>query len=161
MIVYVAYLLFRVVELMVLQDTLVFSCICSNNQSPNSSEYSQTVPFYICQTTQNKCVDNCGGQAACQSSCRDDHPCGAQNPTRVTSTSSASSSSTGSATGTATGSDATATGSQAFTGFGGSSTATGTSDAARQVQTLAVGYGRIYGLATVLTGVFAGFMFLM
>ena len=36
------------------------------------------VPFYECQTNQNNCVANCAGNTACQSSCREDHPCGAQ-----------------------------------------------------------------------------------
>ena len=79
-------------------------------------------------------------------------------PTRVTSTSS-SAASTKAVTGTASGSDTTATGNQAFTGFGGSTTATG--GASPQLQVFAIGYGRVYGLITVLASVFAGFMIML
>ncbi|KAI7235893.1 hypothetical protein KC330_g4024 [Hortaea werneckii] len=66
--------------------SLTYACICANGQSPNISEYSQTLPYYICQEWTNQCVANCAqADNACASSCRDDHPCGALNPTRVNS----------------------------------------------------------------------------
>ena len=126
---------------------------------PNASEYSLTIPFYECQESQNNCVENCGGVTSCQAACRETNPCGAQNPTTVNS--STITSSTESPTGTATESDATATGTEAFTGFGGNPTNTDESNAGHQVQAFALGYGRLYGTATVLAGVFAGFMFML
>jgi hypothetical protein len=84
-----------------------------NGQQPNSSQYSLTIPYYICTETNNQCVNNCGGNSACQSSCRQDHPCGAQDPPRVNT---ASASSTMSAT--ATGDAAASSGSMVYTGFG-------------------------------------------
>ena len=61
-------------------DTLVYSCICENNVAPNVTQYSQTIPFYVCQEWGNQCVKNCNGASGCQDSCRKDHPCGAQSP---------------------------------------------------------------------------------
>lgn len=76
-------------------DTLSYSCICSNNVSPNASEYSQTMPYYICTEANNQCVAKCS-TSACAASCRSDHPCGAQDPKRVnvTTTSAAATTST-------------------------------------------------------------------
>lgn len=130
--------------------TLTYKCICQNGQSPNSSEYSQTLPFYMCQEYGNQCVAACSGDPACQSSCREDHPCGAQNPTRVNTTASATSP-------TQTESAAPGT---AFTGLGGSS-ATGASDSDKSGSLAALDLGQSYGLAIVFAFVFAGFALVM
>ncbi|KAF1912658.1 hypothetical protein BDU57DRAFT_523066 [Ampelomyces quisqualis] len=62
-------------------DTLTYSCVCDNGVSPNITQYSQTLPFYICQAWGTQCVANCGtGGNACADKCRADHPCGAQSP---------------------------------------------------------------------------------
>src|SRR5271163_1563967 len=97
------------------QTTLDFDCVCGNGQSPNASEYSQTIPYFECQEYGDQCVAACNGDSTCQGACRDNNPCGAQNPTRVnvTSTSSAMSSTTlpaGASSGTA---------GVVFTGLGG------------------------------------------
>ncbi|KAF2626844.1 hypothetical protein BU25DRAFT_411375 [Macroventuria anomochaeta] len=92
-------------------DQLTYSCVCENGVSPNITQYSQTLPFYICQAWGNQCVANCNGDNTCANSCRADHPCGAQTPYLGNATSS-SVSSTASAT-------ASATTSRAVTGFGG------------------------------------------
>ncbi|KAI6875727.1 hypothetical protein KC323_g290 [Hortaea werneckii] len=107
--------------------TLTYACICANGLSPNISEYSQTLPYYICQEWTNQCVANCAAaDNACASSCRDDHPCGALNPTRVnTSTVSSTMSKTSGASG---GAGATTTGGDTvYTGFGGDSAAAASS----------------------------------
>ena len=142
-----------------LQENLVYSCVCSNGQVPNASEYSQTIPYYQCTTAANNCVDNCPrADSACQAACRSRNPCGAQNPTRVnTSTiSTMAATSTGGSSATA---DSTATGQ--FTGFGDSASSTGTSDTENQAQALAIGFGRSYGLIMVLAGVCGGFIFML
>lgn len=62
-------------------DTLIYSCVCENNIAPNITQYSQTLPFYICQAWGTQCVANCGtGGNTCADKCRADHPCGAQSP---------------------------------------------------------------------------------
>ncbi|KAI7639355.1 hypothetical protein KC319_g14452, partial [Hortaea werneckii] len=109
--------------------TLTYACICANGLSPNISEYSQTLPYYICQEWTNQCVANCApADNACASSCRADHPCGALNPTRVnTSTVSSTMSRTtagGSGEATTTGGDTV------YTGFGGDSAAAASSTGA-------------------------------
>ncbi|KAJ5240875.1 uncharacterized protein N7469_002466 [Penicillium citrinum] len=76
-------------------DTLAYSCICSNNVSPNASEYSQTMAYYICTEANNQCTKACSTNT-CADACRSDHPCGAQDPKRVnvTTTSAAATTST-------------------------------------------------------------------
>ncbi|GAB1740906.1 hypothetical protein NU219Hw_g5980t1 [Hortaea werneckii] len=115
-------------------STLTYACICANGQSPNISEYSQTLPYYICQAWTNQCVANCAqADNACASSCRDDHPCGALNPTRVnTSTVSSTMSETSGGSGNGAGTATTTGGDTVYTGFGGDSAAAATSGSAEE-----------------------------
>jgi len=132
---------------------LTFDCICGNGQSPNASEYSQTLPYFICTEYGNQCVAGCDGNTDCQSACRDDHPCGAQNPTRVNTTTSSSMASTTLAAGSSTG-----TAGVVYTGLGGAvATQTATSSTKKSGSQAAVDLGRSYGLALVFGGLFAGF----
>ncbi|EWC44589.1 hypothetical protein DRE_06670 [Drechslerella stenobrocha 248] len=59
-------------------ETLVFSCLCADNKVPNATEYSQTIPYFLCTHSVQTCVNNCGLG-----------PCGATNPTRKNATSTA------------------------------------------------------------------------
>jgi len=127
-------------------DNLTYECVCGNGASPNASEYSLTLPYFICTQYDTNCVNACNGDNTCQAACRDDHPCGAQNPTRINTTSSA----TQSATGTA---GASSTNAVAYTGLGGSSS-TSTPKSGAQ---MTMDFGKSYGLAVVFAGVFAGF----
>jgi hypothetical protein len=150
--------------------TLTYDCVCGNGYTPNVANYSQTIPFFECQEYGNQCVNSCGsGDTACQSACRDDHPCGAQNPTRINATSTSSTiSSTGVPAGATSG-----TAGVVFTGLGGgavatatsassgSSTSSASSDTKKSGSKAVVDVGRSYGLAIVLAGVFAGFALIM
>lgn len=141
------------------QTSLAYSCICSNGQQPNSSQYSQTIPYYECTQAATNCVNKCEQtDTSCQSACRSDNPCGAQNPVRVnTSTiSTMAATTTSSKSGTSTGGSSA---SNTFTGFGGSSTAK--SVASAHIQALALGFGGKYGLLIVLGGMMGGFMFML
>ena len=84
---------------------------------------------------------------------RANHPCGAQSPTRVNSSTITS---TKGPTGSGSGNGASATGTAAYTGFGGAAATTaagGKSGAA----TTAVNLGQSYGVAVVFASLFAGF----
>jgi hypothetical protein len=95
---------------------LTYGCVCDNGLSPNLSEYSLTLPFYICQEWGNQCVLNCGQNNACSSDCRQNHPCGARDPTRVNSSTTTTSSI---ATPTSSGAAATTSAGQLYNGLGG------------------------------------------
>jgi len=130
---------------------LTYSCICGNGLVPNASEYSQTLPFFLCQQWGQQCVTGCGGNTACQSSCLQDHPCGAQDPTRINATSS-SSTSAAAATGTGTDSGSAPTSG----GINGFATATpAPTSSTKSGAQAALNLGQTYGLAVVLTGFFA------
>lgn len=112
-------------------DALEYNCICENGVVPNVTQYSQTLPFYICQQWGTNCVANCGGDNTCANSCRADHPCGAQSPyrgnTSIPSTSSLSPTASG---GSQMGSAASVSGGakptgQTFGGSGGTGAAAG------------------------------------
>ncbi|MCJ1455939.1 hypothetical protein MMC28_006296 [Mycoblastus sanguinarius] len=134
-----------------------------NGQQPNASQYSQTIPYYECTEAATQCVNNCvQGDDACQSNCRDAHPCGAQSPIRVNTSTSSTMSATSTSGSTASTADSTATG--AYTGFGSGSTGSSSSSksaASDRAQALALGFGRSYGLAMILAGVSGGFMFML
>jgi len=140
-------------------NDLTYDCICGNGQSPNASEYSQTLPYFICQTYGDQCVAACNGVTTCQSACRDQHPCGAQNPTRVNSTSSSTMASTTLPAGATTGA-----GGVVYTGLGGGAAATATTGASSNKKSgaqAALELGRNYGLAVIFGGIFAGFALVM
>lgn len=140
--------------------TLTFNCICSNGLSPNSSEYSQTVPYYICTQNNENCVANCGtGNNDCASSCREDHPCGAQDPTRINTSTLTSMSATATGEG---GPASTASDGAVYTGFGNSdSSATGSASSDNASVRLVLNTGELYGLGLIATGVFFGFTTLL
>ncbi|EFR02160.1 hypothetical protein MGYG_05163 [Nannizzia gypsea CBS 118893] len=138
-------------------DTLVFDCTCSNGKTPNATEYSQTIPYFICTESNNKCVENCNGDHACQSACREDHPCGAQNPTPPNSTATAKP--TMSATQTASSS---ATSGAVYTGFGdGSASPTDQPKKGMAGPQALLNVGQMYGMAVLATGFLAGFAVLL
>lgn len=143
-----------------IQASLTYDCTCGNGLAPNASEYSQTLPYFICTEYDNQCVTACNGDSTCQAACRDDHPCGAQNPTRVNTSTSTSMSST------ATGGSSSATAPIVYTGLGGnaatttasSSSSTSTSKSGAQA---ALDLGRSYGLVIVFAGLFSVFAVVM
>ncbi|KAH8429942.1 uncharacterized protein LDX57_007615 [Aspergillus melleus] len=123
--------------------TLDYTCICSNGQSPNASEYSETIPYFICTEQNNKCVSACSNNdAECQSDCRDDHPCGAQNPKRVNTTTATSTVSTPAAT-------------TSLAPF------TGEADAKGLAPRQSVEMGHVYGTVAVVGAFLAGFATLL
>ncbi|KFZ12423.1 hypothetical protein V502_07083 [Pseudogymnoascus sp. VKM F-4520 (FW-2644)] len=126
--------------------TLTYDCTCGNGLSPNLTEYSLTIPFHICIEWGQQCVAGCGGVNTCQAACTEQHPCGAQDPSRGNSTAST----------TTSGAAATSTGPVVYDGFGDGSTAATTvpkPNAARG----ALDIGRSYGLSIVFVGIFAAF----
>ncbi|MCJ1374765.1 hypothetical protein MMC20_005997 [Loxospora ochrophaea] len=129
---------------------LSYECLCNNGQSPNASQYSQTIPYFICTEENQQCETNCNGDSTCQSACQTDHPCGAQDPIRVNTTST-----TAAAAATSTGTTTGAT----YNGFGGATTTA--ASAASRIGALSVSLGQTYGLALIIAGFFAGFTLLL
>lgn len=141
--------------------SLVYSCVCENGLSPNASEYSQTIPYFECKEYGTQCVSKCtDNDSTCQTACRTDHPCGAQDPKRVnTSTlTTTSATSTGSSAASESASAASTTDYSGFVTTPAPSSGSGGSNGA---QALAIGFGRTYGLAIVLASVCGGFMILL
>ncbi|KAH6959074.1 hypothetical protein HG530_009678 [Fusarium avenaceum] len=137
--------------------TLTYGCICGDGKQPNVSQYSLTLPFYVCQEWGNQCVDDCAGSASCASDCRQNNPCGANNPTKANVTSTA----TGTAAVKATAS-ATDDLNVVYTNNPGSeddddddSSSSTKSNAATAIEA-----GQTWGLTIVLGAVFAGFAML-
>ncbi|OCK80956.1 hypothetical protein K432DRAFT_381769 [Lepidopterella palustris CBS 459.81] len=132
---------------------LSYSCVCSNGVSPNVTEYSQTIPYYVCTEWGNQCVAACGQNNACSNDCRANHPCGAQNPVRVNTTSSA----TMSATQTGGNNGASTTNGAVYTGFGGAAATTTAAGGKTGAASTITYMGQSYGLVVVFAGIFAGF----
>lgn len=134
------------------QDTLEYSCICeADGLSPNISEYSQTIPYFICTESNNNCVDACdSSDSACQSKCREDNACGAQDPKLLNETeddSSSSSTTSSSADGAV------------YTGFGDSSS--NNDDARNSASILLLDVGQILGMGVLFGTVVTGFSILL
>lgn len=134
--------------------TLTYSCTCPGGITPNASEYSQTIPYFICTQVNENCVKACGtSNNACSSACRQDHPCGAQNP-GVANTSSISATSTSSGS---SGSSATAATTTGFGSFGDATTTASSTSSTKSAAIAALNLGNTYGVAVIAAGVFAGF----
>ncbi|KAH8689085.1 hypothetical protein BGW36DRAFT_402122 [Talaromyces proteolyticus] len=133
-------------------QTLDYSCVCSNGLSPNSSEYSQTIPYFVCTAYNSQCQTNCNGDSTCQAKCVQQHACGAQEPTRYNATTTAS------ATATSTSADP---GNVIYTGWGtaGAVAATGSSGSSTGIATrqMMLEMGQVYGLFIVVAGLIGGF----
>jgi len=145
-------------------DALTYTCVCETGVAPNITEYSQTLPYFICQQWGNTCVENCNGDNSCQSACREDHPCGAQDPYRGNTSLPTTMASTAAATGT----DGSASNTIPVTGFGGASeTGSSDSDNNNGGSNDQGGAGSIFmpnaglGLAAVFGSVFLGFAVLL
>ncbi|KIX01709.1 uncharacterized protein Z518_09435 [Rhinocladiella mackenziei CBS 650.93] len=142
--------------------TLTYSCVCSNGLAPNASEYSQTLPYYICTQYNSNCQAACGNNNDCAAACVQDHPCGASDPTRVNTSTITTMPATSTTAGAAA---STASDGVIYTGFGDGAAATasassdgsGSSAATRII----VNIGQIYGLGVVAAGIFAGFSFML
>jgi len=104
--------------------TLVYSCVCAvNGLAPNMTEYSLTIPYYICQAMNTQCKNACSiGNGGCAHQCDLTHVCGARDPTRINTTALAS---TMASTAAPTATDAD--GNVIYSGFGGASEPTGSS----------------------------------
>ena len=112
------------------------------------SEYSLTIPYHVCTAWGTQCVADCGSDNLCSSACRQDNPCGAQNPQRVNVTTTTSTS----ASATAAPTDRVVNG-MADEDEGGDGTGRNAAGMLR--------FGDSYGLAVVAGGLFAGFAMLL
>ncbi|XWW95199.1 hypothetical protein V2A60_003153 [Cordyceps javanica] len=129
-------------------ETLKYGCLCGNNKQPNVSEYSLSIPYYVCTEWGRQCVNGCGSNNVCASDCLQNHPCGATNPERR----NASATSSQGATASKTGSDGIYTGPAGSANDGSAGKKTGAGSALE--------VGRSYGFAVVFVGMFAGFAML-
>ncbi|KAK5134366.1 hypothetical protein LTR08_006546 [Meristemomyces frigidus] len=150
-------------------DALTYSCVCSDGNSPNLTEFSQTIPYFICTAWGTQCVANCGSNNTCSSNCRSEHPCGAQSPVLLnTSTQTKTMSQTSSGSNTQLAGATTTGGETVYSGLvGGQATSTGSSDGgsasasaggAATLRVAALNAGQTFGLlgfVGAMVGVFA------
>ncbi|KAF2742596.1 hypothetical protein M011DRAFT_481509 [Sporormia fimetaria CBS 119925] len=133
-------------------DALTYACVCENGLEPNITQYSQTLPFYICQEWGNNCARACGNDNTCASACREDHPCGAQNPEQVNTTSSASMS----ATASETSAPSRTLGIDDFGGEAAETSSSGNNNNNQGAASSMLNLGQSYGLAVVVGGILGG-----
>ncbi len=98
------------------------------------------MPYFVCQEWGNQCVKACGMDNECSSDCRENHPCGAQSPKRVNSTTSSTMSATASSSSSG----------QVYTGIPGSDNTQG------NLAAPVLEAGRSLGFVIVLGGIVAG-----
>jgi hypothetical protein len=129
------------------QNTLDFSCVCSNGTTPNVSLYMNTIPFFVCQATYAQCVAAHPNDLQGQQQCTDNAKCGTLNATAASSSSAA-------ATSSSTPSSTSAT---ASTTKSGSSTASTSAKAT----SMATKLGQDYGMGLMATMFAIAFKFLL
>ncbi|KAK6219433.1 hypothetical protein LQW54_002165 [Pestalotiopsis sp. IQ-011] len=133
--------------------TLTYGCLCGNNLQPNISEYSLTLPYFTCTEWGNQCVKACGSDSGCASSCREDHPCGAQDPQKANTTSTG--------TATATGTSTSSTGVTIYTGLGEGSSSSSTSSPSGNGAGAHLEALNLAGLFSLAASVAVGFIFVL
>ncbi|OJJ66670.1 hypothetical protein ASPBRDRAFT_59473 [Aspergillus brasiliensis CBS 101740] len=127
-------------------STLDFSCVCSNGSTADVAEYTQTIPFFVCEATYAQCIEESSTldeQEQCQET--RDNDCGTLNASATTTTSSTTTSATSLTTSTSSSSSSGSSGSTATTTSSSSSSSTTSNAAVRLAQEHATGL-----LATVL-----------
>ncbi|OAA80981.1 hypothetical protein LEL_00526 [Akanthomyces lecanii RCEF 1005] len=130
-------------------DTLQYGCLCGNNMQPNISEYSLSIPYYVCTEWGRQCVTACNNDNTCASNCLQKNPCGATNPQRHNASATSSQGATASQTGS----------NGIYTGPPGSASA-GSTSGKKTGAGAALEVGRSYGFVVVFAGMFAGFAML-
>ncbi|KAF2222041.1 hypothetical protein BDZ85DRAFT_264794 [Elsinoe ampelina] len=131
-------------------NTLQYNCLCVSGATPNISDYSQTLPFFICQTSIAQCVA-ATTDASVQARCRD-VTCGSRNASAETATtSSAAPSST---------SVSSQTSSAASSPTGSAASASSSAPAATGAAS-ALAAARDYGTPALMAGMLAIFGFAM
>ncbi|EFW99520.1 hypothetical protein CMQ_7888 [Grosmannia clavigera kw1407] len=131
-------------------STLTYGCVCGNGLQPNISEYSLSLPYFVCSEWGNQCVTACGSNNTCSSSCRQDHPCGALNPSPGNA--SLTTTSAGATSATSTVNSATIV----YGAFGTTSTGKSSSSSKGSFAAPLFDSGRVLGLAATLGGLTAG-----
>lgn len=63
------------------QNTLEFECVCANGETPNVSEYEETLPFYICQRWIPECLNQAQQDVEAEQECVN-VDCGTKNPNK-------------------------------------------------------------------------------
>ncbi|RYP92506.1 hypothetical protein DL770_001372 [Monosporascus sp. CRB-9-2] len=127
-------------------DTLDFSCICSNGESPDFNEYRDTIPFFVCKQLFEDCIESHPNDARAHQNCTTtyDDNCGTEDSADATQIDAQTS--TSSATSSATAPPETSS--------AGSEEATTTSDSGAMPTNMPIQHiGN--GIAAVAVGVFA------
>jgi len=102
--------------------------------------------YYICTEAGNQCVSKCQQHdSSCQTACRVDHPCGAQDPIRINVTTTTTAASSATATATA----------------GNSANPLGTNAATGGTVRMSLEMGNVYGLCLLVGAFIAGFAVLL
>ncbi|KAH8766864.1 hypothetical protein F5883DRAFT_79601 [Diaporthe sp. PMI_573] len=135
-------------------ETLTYGCLCGDNTQPNVSEYSLTLPYFVCTEWGNQCVKDCGWNSTCASVCRQDHPCGATDPSPANTSSTA--------TASATASSASADSTTVFNGPAGSSdSSSSSSSSSGAAKAPSLETARLYAMSGTLGVFFMGFAYLL
>ncbi|PYI10542.1 hypothetical protein BO78DRAFT_414624 [Aspergillus sclerotiicarbonarius CBS 121057] len=127
-------------------STLDFSCTCSNGSSADVAEYTQTIPFFVCEATYAQCIEassTLDEQEECQST--RDQDCGTLNASAVSTESSTTTTATSLTTATSTASSSSDKSTTATSTTSSTSSSSTSNAAVRLAQEHATGL-----LATVL-----------
>lgn len=127
------------------QETLTYTCVCTDGSQPNVSNFDATLPSFVCAQWVADCVkahpNDLTGQTACHSVV-----CGSRNASNVPQTGPG-----GSQSSAAPSSSASSTGGGSKTSSGSASSATNTNAA------VALGIGKNYGTGILAVGFAAVF----
>jgi hypothetical protein len=65
---------------------LTSTCTCANNFTPDTRQYTNTIPYFKCINVLNNCEKTCNSQEGCINNCRSSYHCVASDPPKSNST---------------------------------------------------------------------------
>ncbi|GAD96034.1 predicted protein [Paecilomyces variotii No. 5] len=134
-------------------DSLSFSCVCADGSTPDSSQYKQSLPYFVCEANFGQCIQNHPNDLDGQEQCKQqEKTCGTKDATSASSSTSSAAASSAAATTMAT----STTGGTAASTTAAKATAATSSSAASAAK-----LGQDYSAALLAGGLLAGFRFVL
>ncbi|KAJ9216502.1 hypothetical protein DTO166G4_1718 [Paecilomyces variotii] len=137
-------------------DSLSFSCVCSDGSVPDSAEYTQSLPYFVCEANFGQCIQNHPNDLDGQNQCKEQAKCGTKNATSDAASTSSAAATSGTAVATTLTTATTTAGGQVATTTAAKATASTSHSAASAVKV-----AQDYSAALLVGGLLAGFQFVL
>lgn len=143
------------------QNTLTYGCVCADGTTPNTSDYEQTLPSFVCRKYRDQCVANNPRDKDAQDACLAIE-CGTKLPTEDSASSTVSSASSATESASSTGSGSSEASETASSTSGSEEAASqtasdGAASATADSAAVALNLASTYGTGLLAAGILGAF----